>query len=323
MALSITEAYESGNGELGRNSENEYQGIVTGLPSDNADDVRTVVLFAIPHFASISISGNPLVAFRWRRIAPYTWLFTGNYRSEVENRQTGDASFTFTTGGGQQKITHALTRSGGGPSYQTGYAAGSGSAPDVQGGINCSSDKSKIEGVDIHIRTFDFKTTFYAATSKLTADYVQQLFELTACVNSQPVTVTVDGIDLTFDPGELLFMGAEGSKRIGFSDWELSLCWSALPNEMSIVIGQGSNAITVTQKNGWDYLWVLTDAQEDTGSNTLQQQPIAAYVAVVYKYDDLNPLLLGSAFGPTNSQSWFNGFTPTGPPGGGPPGLGL
>jgi len=58
MALAITEAYESGDGELGKDSKDVYRATVTGLPGDGADDPFTVTIFAAQRFSLISPQGN-------------------------------------------------------------------------------------------------------------------------------------------------------------------------------------------------------------------------------------------------------------------------
>ncbi len=51
------------------------------------------------------------------------------------------------------------------------------------------------------------------------------------------------------------------------------------PNRTGISVGP----ITGIAKKGWEYLWVRYADVEDTASNTLVKQPVAAYVEKVYE----------------------------------------
>ena len=47
--------------------------------------------------------------------------------------------------------------------------------------------------------------------------------------------------------------------------------------------GISVGSITGIAKKGWEYLWVRYADVEDTASNTLVKQPVAAYVEKVYE----------------------------------------
>ncbi|MFN9131136.1 MAG: hypothetical protein ACK5XO_00450, partial [Phycisphaerales bacterium] len=92
-----------------------------------------------------------------------------------------------------------------------------------------------------------------------------------------------------FAPGEVLFLGATGSKRGDGpdDDWEITFRFAASPNETGLSVG----TITGINKKGWEYLWVRYADAEDTGSGAIIKKPIAAYVERVY--DDANFGALG------------------------------
>jgi len=290
MALSITERWESGEGSVGSNSGDIYSAIVKGSKDDNADDAYTVTVYAATHFSPVSPQGNIINNLARKRIAPYTWEFTATYSSPTWERQTNDAQFSFTTGGGTQHITTSRETIG-------KFVVTGGTPIDFQNGIGVSGT-GEVEGVDIHVSSFDFKTTFYAPQNLLTTNYVGSMKNLTDCANSDTVNLNIDGIQITFQPGELLYLGAEGQKRKGFSDWELTLNWSGQKNVSNATIGP----ITGITKRGWDYLWVYYEvAKQD---NHLPPLPIQVNVERVYDYQALSPLLLPTQFGLTNSQPW-------------------
>lgn len=283
MALSIEEHWKSGEGSVGRSSNDVYRAIVSGDPvADNADDPGTVMLFAMPHFAVVSALGNIIHTFDRERIAPGKWIITANYQSPTLDRQTNDSALSFSVGGGTQHITHSRRT----VSSYGGTAVGG--APDYQGAIGVTD--TGIDGVDIDVPAAQYKTTFYLPS--ISQEYINQLHQLASHVNSDVVTLNIDGVKFTFQPGELKFKGAEGAKRNGFGDWEITLNWEASPNRQDITVGTITNII----KDGWDYLWVRYQTTTDDTTNALIQTPQYVYVEEVYPRSPLGPLVPAGAF---------------------------
>lgn len=282
MALTINEAWKSGEGSLGRSSHDVYKAIVSGDPvADNADDPGTIMTFAVPRFATVSAMGNIINSFDRERIAPGKWVITANYLSPTLDRQTSDSAFSFSTGGGTQHITHSRRT-------VSSYSATKDEPPDYKGAIGVTD--TSVDGVDIQSPAGKYRTTFYLAS--ISNDYVAQLHQLTYNVNSDAVAMNIDGVTLKFKSGELLFEGAEGSKRNGFGDWELTLNWAASPNATNLTVGPINGII----KNGWDYLWVKYQPIADDTSNALLQTPAFVYIEQVYAYSPLGGLIPASAF---------------------------
>ncbi|MBL8747065.1 MAG: hypothetical protein JNK58_12015, partial [Phycisphaerae bacterium] len=98
------------------------------------------------------------------------------------------------------------------------------------------------------------------------------LFALTGKVNSDPFR--------EFQAGEVLFLGASGSKReaSGGEDWEITFRFAASPNRTGIVVGP----ITGISKKGWEYLWVRYEDAEDAAAQAIVKRPVGAYVERVY-----------------------------------------
>jgi hypothetical protein len=307
MGLNLSECWKSREGVVGKDAADFYQAIVWGdiNPStDNADDPAVVTLFFLKHCATISELGNALNNVPREWIAPGFWRFTVNFKSATGDRATNDASFSFTTGGGTQHVTNSrqTIQGYGDPTNKDG----NGNLippPNFHGGINVTD--SGVEGIDIHVPSFDFKTCYYIAPANMTQQYMNSLKSLTGKVNSDTVTLNVDGIIYTFQPGELLFLGADGSKRKGFTDWELTLNWSESDNAQNLTVGP----ITGISKKGWEYLWVKYKPAIDSGSNSLIQQPEAVYVEQVYDYQALMPLVQATKSGAGNNQFWTNPTT--------------
>ncbi|QNN25143.1 hypothetical protein HED60_23640 [Planctomycetales bacterium ZRK34] len=193
------------------------------------------------------------------------WTGTAQYapRQYEQPPETGDSSFSFDTGGGTQHITQSLGTVG-------SYAA-SGTAPNFRGAIGVTHDN--VEGVDITIPVYNFSETHYLPASQVTNTYKGTLFALTGKVNS--------GAFRGLAAGECLFLGASGSRRgtDEEDDWEITFRFAGSPNRTGISVGP----ITGIAKKGWEYLWVRYADVEDTASNTLVKQPVAAYVEKVYE----------------------------------------
>jgi hypothetical protein len=235
------------------------------------------------------LSGSPLLHDGLKRddaeveeIAPNTWLGTVRYvASESAQPVGGETSFSFETRGGTQHVTQSLAT-------VASYAAPGlpGGAPDFRGAIGVT--ESGVEGVDIAVPVFNFTSTFY--TGSVTQGYVENLYALTGRVNSGTFTTTIDaGVTMSFAGGEVLFLGAAGSRRgAPGSDqpWELNLAFAASPNVTGLTLGD----ITGIAKKGWEYLWARYQAAEDTTAKVLIHKPTAAYVERVYREGDFNLL---------------------------------
>ena len=182
-----------------------------------------------------------------------------------------ESEYTFDTGGGTQHITESIQTVG-------TYPAPDEIAPDFDGAIGVNQDQ--IEGTDITVPVFNFTETHFFPDSFVTTAYKGTVFQLTGKVNQTPFK--------GFAPGEVLFMGASGSKH-GFEDWEMTFRFAAFPNISDLTLGP----ITGIAKKGWEYLWVRFADDEDDDAKTLVKKPIAAYVEQVYHYGDFASLGIG------------------------------
>jgi len=135
-----------------------------------------------------------------------------------------------------------------------------------------------VEGTDITVPVYAFTETHYIPDALVTAAYKATLFSLTGRTNKS----TFKG----FQPGEVLFLGATGTKR-GTDDWEITFRFAASPNVTGITIGDIQNIA----KGGWSYLWVrYSDAESE---QVLVKQPIAVYVEQVYEEGEFSGLGIG------------------------------
>ncbi|MDR2169444.1 MAG: hypothetical protein LBP59_04810 [Planctomycetaceae bacterium] len=194
-------------------------------------------------------------------------------KEEVEEDGSGISyTYSFDTSGGTQHVTQ---------SYQTlgSFAAQGSTAPNHNGAIGVTD--GDITGCDIIVPQLTF-TASKSMKGIIAPSYIRQLASLTGKINMNAF--------MGFGEGELLFEGATANQN--FSDegphFDLTLKFRASPTMHNIQIGN----ITVTQKRGWDYLWVQYIEQEDTDSKNTKKFPIAAYVEAVYQEENFSSLII-------------------------------
>jgi len=198
---------------------------------------------------------------------PATCLWTGTVEygpTSTKLPETGDAVFSFDTGGARQHIVTAApgaSISGYGPEEET---------PPPAHGIGDNGERC--EGVNIVFPAYHFAETHYLADSVVTPDYKRILFLCTGKTNLDSFR--------GFEPGEVLFLGASGSKR-GEEDWEIPYRFAARPNREGFLVA--NETILVPSCKGWEYLWLRFETKEDDGSKRMYRRAIGAYVAPVYE----------------------------------------
>ena len=189
---------------------------------------------------------------------------------QLQSPETGESTFSFDTGGGQQHITNSLKT-------RARYAPAGQVPPDFRGAIGVTDNS--VEGVDIQVPVYNFNETHYLSDHLVTPAYKKTLFLLTGTVNRQPFK--------GFAPGEVLFQGASGSKR-GVEQWEVTFRFAASPNVSGLVLGD----IGGIGKAGHDYLWVRYAEDEDAAANRLVRRPVGVYIEQVYPEGDFSGLLI-------------------------------
>lgn len=148
--------------------------------------------------------------------------------------------------------------------------------PDFKGAINVQSDGT-IEGCDIGVAHLGYEVVKVFEESFVDQAYVLTLASIVGTVN----VATFHG----FPAGELMLVRVYGRKRPD-RNWSIAFGMFQSPNATNIPVGD----ITVTAKNGWDYLWVRYAFASDSGSQTLVKIPVAAYVERVFDYTDYDDI---------------------------------
>ncbi len=256
MTAYIAERYDSRPSSDGDDPRLDLTFVVRG--TDDEATVRSLVRLNAPatydDLDLVTVTTEPQGGDLWYATAKYELRdFAGDYE--------------FDTSGGTQRLATSLA------TLQRvalpGYAA-----PNYQGAINVTEDR--VEGVDVTVPVFNFSETKYLANGIVTPAFKYNIFQLTGRVNGAAFK--------GYAKGELLFLGASGSKR-GKERWGITYKFAASPNVVAMPVGNGG---LVVSKEGWEHLWVRFE--DDIHSNRLIKIPVAYYVERVYPYGDLSGL---------------------------------
>ena len=179
-----------------------------------------------------------------------------------EGEDEDDTNFTFDSSGGSMHMDVSLETKGKFPA----------DAPDFKRAINVDNE-SNVNGCEIVMPTFQFTETRTVKAVKVNASYKRKVAELTGTVNA--------GAFKGFEAGEVLFLGATGSKKgkKRKHPWEITFKFAVSPNKDDLVVGD----ITVPHKDGWDYLWVKYEDEVSEDKANLVKKPVAVYVEKVYE----------------------------------------
>ena len=201
------------------------------------------------------------------------WRGKVNWKKKTIEKQPlaeNQSSFQFETGGGNTHITHALKTI-------SQHRLGGGTPSDFKQAIGWNG--AEISGCDIVSPTYTFSETHAFSDDIVTQAYKLKLFRATGKTNKHSFK--------GFAGGEVLFLGASGSKR-GDELWEINYRFVASENITGIAIG----GITGVAKKGWDYLWV--HYVDDTSEDLLIKKPEQVNVEKVYEDHDYANLGIGT-----------------------------
>ena len=215
------------------------------------------------------------------RINDTTWKVKAIY--EVDEDGGGDDGatdddedttvFAFDTGGGTKHINQSLKTDGRYPN----------TAPDFAGAIGVDNE-GNVNGVDVTMPVLNFTETHTLNGGRVTTSYKKTLAALTGTVNS--------GSFRGFSRGEVLFLGASGTKRSkkASAPWEITYRFAVSPNQAGLQVGD----IKVTHKYGWDYLLVRYVDKVAEGGMNVVKKPVGVYVEMVYPEGDFGNLGIGN-----------------------------
>jgi len=262
VSIAIAEKIGSGELESGDNPGAELVYLISGTSSESAALSALEGEAPDPHegLARQSCRVEPYgeLAGMWEGVATYV-------APEDVEQAVGESTVRFNTGGGTQHIT----TSRGTNKFPVA------TAPSYNNAIGVTRDG--IEGVDIVVPRFEWSETHTFAAASVTQGCRHTMRDLTGRTNS----IEWQGYAI----GEVLFLGAEGSKRSD-GDWDITFNFAAGENQTGITIG----GIADIAKKAWEYLWVRFQDVEDTAKSAMVKQPEAVYCETVYRSGDLAAL---------------------------------
>ena len=214
------------------------------------------------------------------RINGDTWKVKAVYEEDEDGDSDDDDDddedttvFAFDTGGGTKHLNQSLKTDGKYPN----------DAPDFAGAIEVDNE-GNVNGVDVTMPVLNFTETHTLSGSRVSTSYKKTLASLTGTVNRSGFR--------GFSAGEVLFLGASGTKRSKKSSapWEITYRFAVSPNRAGFKVGD----IQVTRKYGWDYLWVRYADKVAEGGKNVVKKPVGVYVEMVYPEGDFGNLGIGN-----------------------------
>lgn len=199
-------------------------------------------------------------------------VFSGRVDYGVYSNEPNQQTVTVEISGQNTHITHSRGT--------TAYAPAGETAPDHKGAIGVGKDGKEIAGCDIIVPVMSLTVTRTVAPVSANAAIAASK-GLVGKINNASFTVS----SLTFGKHEVLYNGLRSSQR-GNEVWDFSYSFLISLSETGLTIGD----ITVTTKDGWQYLWVDYGQTDDTAANAVVAKPIAAYVEDVYREADFSVL---------------------------------
>jgi len=274
----MEEAADSRRRTINKNGSVELRFVARG--SNNDQEIVNHALANIP--GTYADLPHQETVVDWQ--GPGVWQILARYapnsvtsQAQVEPvppPQVGDSEFSFDTTGGTQHITQAKSTVAVYPDPAIGVAS------DWQGAIGVTDDG--VNGIDVVVPEEVYQETHQIAHATVIGSLKAAISALTAKVNN----ATFKG----YAAGEVLFIGAQGRRRKTEDFWTITFFFRISRNATSIVVGP----ITVTSKEGWDYLDVQYESAEDETASMMVKKPVAARVYRVYDRGDFSTLGIGT-----------------------------
>ena len=277
MATRVEEAYSERDQTI--NAKGEVTEIEIPYLVFEAADEDAALAAARSTAASRTVSGMVLDEVEvTERVNRDTWKVKAIYKDEDsddpdepdEDEET--TSFAFDTGGGTMHRNQSLKTVSKVPN----------DAPDFNGAIEVDNE-GNVNGVDVTMPVLNFTETHTMNGSRVTTSYKKSVAALTGTVNRSGFR--------GFSAGEVLFLGASGTKRSKKPNapWEITFRFAVSPNQSGLQVGK----LKVSNKKGWDYLWVRYADKVAENKKNVIKEPVAAYVEQVYPDGDFGNLGLG------------------------------
>ena len=279
MATKVEEAYSERDQTIdakGNVTEIEVPYIVSGAADEDAALAAARTTAAGRQVKGMSLDSVEVT----ERVNGDTWRVKAVYADDEDSSSSDDdggeeetSSFAFDTGGGTMHLNQSLKTVSKTPN----------DAPDFGGAIEVDNE-GNVNGVDVTMPVLNFTETHVMNGGRVSTSYRKAVAALTGTVNS--------GSFRGFSAGEVLFLGAAGSKRSrkASAPWEITFRFAVSANRSSVKVGD----LTVSSKRGWDYLWVRYADKVSENKKNVVKKPVAAYVEQVYPQGDFGNLGIGN-----------------------------
>ena len=276
MATRVEEAYTERDQKVnakGKVVEVEIPYIVFEAADEGAALSAARSKATVESFEDMELDGLEVT----ERVNKDTWKVKAIWKSEGEEEEDDDdeeetSSFAFDTGGGTMHRNQSLKTVSKVPN----------DAPDFNGAIEVDNE-GNVNGVDVTMPVLNFTETHVMKGPRVSTSYKKSVAALTGTVNRSGFR--------GFSAGEVLFLGASGTKRSKKPNapWEITFRFAVSPNQSSLQVGK----LKVSNKRGWDYLWVRYADKVAENKKNVIKEPVAAYVEQVYPEGDFGNLGLG------------------------------
>jgi len=276
MAI-ILERFGSGESTVGPDSPSSDL-LFSVLGTESQTEARALVEAVIPDVYAGLVFKN----YHLTHLGGGVWEASARYGEDDSEAEEPDpsgepvdpadelgSSYSFETSGGTQHATQSLETI-------AKHAKPGKVPPDFKGAVGVSADG--VEGVDITVPVFRFAETYSIPAGFVTHAFKLTLFTLTGKTNNAPFK--------GFAAGEVLFLGASGSRR-NLEKWEIGYQFAASKNAVGLKVGD----MVGIAKKGWEYLWVRYGDVED--QKVLVKQPESAYIERVYDPGNFAELGIG------------------------------
>lgn len=225
-AKRVEEAYEERDETI--NADGDVIEVEIPYFAFGYDDESDALKAAKDKAKSKSISGMALESVEVvERINGSTWKVKAIYEADEEqpeddnnNDDEDQSMFAFDTGGGTKHLNQSIKTDGKYPK----------DAPDFAGAIEVDNE-GNVNGVDVTMPVLNFTETHTLAGSRVSTSYKKTLAGLTGTVNRSGFR--------GFERGEVLFLGASGTKRSKKSSapWEITFRFAVSPNQAGLQVG--------------------------------------------------------------------------------------
>jgi hypothetical protein len=249
----------------------EYEYSIIGAANDEA--ALTLLILTAPLDRTVD---GILLNKRVFTLEPEGTIFIGRVEysvrspSDQEPLPENESTYQFETGGGSTNITTSL---------ETVQAKRVGTATPIDCKKAINWDGTNVNGVDIVTPNFTFSETHALPEADVSAEYKIELFKATGKVNDDDFK--------GFAAGEVLFLGASGSKRAD-GPWEITYRFATSENKTGLTVGD----ITEIDKKGWEYLWTYFSPNAE--GDLLVKRPEQVFVEKVYDSYDFSKIGIGT-----------------------------